>query len=334
MRLATRIRAFEWLLVALLVSVSALSIELIRSASVKSAQIIRDEFSSLRAAEFLRETLWAYEVSRLRIRLGEARPQEVSEAREGFENAYKKARAVRLDPEEEELFRTIDSLLDRYFRDEIAVETALQAMAALIELNQQEMEEAAGNALAQGRTATNLIGAAGAIALLISIVLAWRTARNITRPLESLHRALMAIARGEVHRRVPAMPAESTISEISRSVNVLADRLERAERLPLEDRELVNSALSEVLERRREALIVFDLSATQRASNRAARELIERHTLDDLGITAALKNADEGRAPSEGAHQVEASRLRSSNGRPIGYLVEITPSPVTALESA
>ena len=81
MKLATRIAGAEWLLVALLVGVSALSIKLIGTSGQASSRLMRSHARSLRTLAAMREALWAHEIASERIRAKQGRPQEMYEAR-------------------------------------------------------------------------------------------------------------------------------------------------------------------------------------------------------------------------------------------------------------
>ncbi|MCK6545418.1 hypothetical protein L6R52_06075 [Myxococcota bacterium] len=311
MRLATRIQAFEWLLVALLVGVSALGIELVRSSSLRSAEIIRNDFRSLRTAERLRESLWRFEVARSRTRLGEGRPQEVLEARESFDLALLTAKAERTSSADVEAVVAIERASNRYFAEEVTIETVLQTTSKLIELDEAEMERSAASAVARGRTAMNLIGGAGSLALALAMILAWRTSRRVTAPLEALRGALVGLASGRSDRRVPMMTTEETLAEMSRAVNLLADRVELAEKRPFLEHERALAALDELLRAQPRPMMVLDLTRAPVLSNEAARARLE------------------GAEGSLDANGPCAKRLRSARGTPIGWIVALPPSPST-----
>lgn len=325
MKLATRIQSFEWVLVALLVGVSALGVELVRSSSRRSAEIIRDDFRSLRTAERLRESMWRFEVARARTRLGEGRPQEVLEAREAFEVALKTAKVERTTEADAEALVSVERSAHRYFAEEVTIETALVSTAKLIELDEAEMERSAASALARGRTAMNLIGGAGTIALALSMILAWRMGRRITAPLEALRGVLVALAAGRSDRRVPMMTTEETLSEMSRAVNVLADRLELAERRTFLEHDRALAALNALLCGCSRPVMVLDLARTPVACNEAARAHLERADLAVLGVHDAVeRTANAQSSPADGP---SAEVLRSARGTLIGYLVTLPPAP-------
>ena len=112
MRLTTRIVGFEWLLVGLLVTVCALSIELIGSGGDQAAATLRSSASHRARLDALREALWHHELTRIR---GEAAPrEELYAARARFSRALDAAQVGSSDSQETTQLQALASVSDRY----------------------------------------------------------------------------------------------------------------------------------------------------------------------------------------------------------------------------
>lgn len=320
MKLTTRIAGFEWLLIGLLVMVSAVSINLLGSQSSSAAKIIRTDYKMLRTVAQMREALWTHEVANTRVRIGEGRPQELYEARARFSRALEGARGGDLPEEENALVESLVSVTDRYFTGESVVESTLEATAALEQAARARIERDADAARTNGEAAMALIATIGAIAVLLGLVLAARASRRITQPLETLHRTVVALTdETNGHRRVPDGDYDATLRELGKAVNQLAERLEQAERAPNHQRALVDAAADRLIERLGTAMVIVDLTGCMRLSNKAARGLLDEYSPDELEIPQRVRGllAQDQPAPSASFPLVGAA------GAPVGFALRL-----------
>ncbi len=70
---------------------------------------------------------------------------------------------------------------------------------------------------------------AGAVALVLSVLLAWVVARSVGRPLQRVADAAQALARGHLQQRAPVSgPAE--VQGLARSFNAMADQVQATQK--------------------------------------------------------------------------------------------------------
>lgn len=315
MRLATRIAAFEWLLVGLLVAVSALSIKLVGDLSETAARVSRKDSATMEVVRGLETALYAHELATARVALQQGSPQLIYAARTQFNRAVEAGTDRGLTPAQLE---PIERITDRYF---IGEESLRAAVASVDRLHGQLAAELAAHADAEieaGEAGVHLLATAGALALLLAILLATRSDRRITRPLDVLHRTLVALTDPKnADRRVPDGDYDPTLRELGKAINLLADRLAQAERAPDLDRGLMIATAERVIERLPDPVAVVDLAGCLRLTNTPARALLDRHSPNELGIPEAVQ------AALTGAQDQRWERLISGRGTPVGFIVRL-----------
>ncbi len=328
MRLATRIAGFEWMLVAMLISVCALSIELIGQGSRNNAKIIREDARALELISEMREAIWRYEAAAARIdpedddREAERASRDLYAARSSFARALDQAREASFTAEERSLLDSLAGTADRYFTGQEAVEAVLQGASTLSSHTRRRIETEANAAIVVGQDGITLIATFGVIAVLLALLLAARASRRITQPLETLHRTVIALtdpSNGD--RRVPDGDYDETLRELGKAVNVLAERLESAERAPDHERALMVATADRVIETLPSPVVVVDLSGCLRLTNQAARDLLEIHSPDELGIPGAVRaglSGDLEDAP------IPVQPLKSRRGTSLGFALTLS----------
>lgn len=329
MRLSTRIASFEWLLVGLLVGVSALSVRLLSSETRRASTQIRAAHHTAQVIGRMKQALWAHEVAEERVRLGEGRVQQIGESREAFTEASRAALDLYRDRPERAAVAQLITQAQRYFRGDASLEVTLRAFEPVEEASEGAVTLAIERELAAGRTGVTLIASIGAVALLAAILLAARASRRVSQPLDVLHRTAVALADGRSTRRVPDGDFDETIRELGHAINQLADRLEDAQRGTDLGHALLESGADALIERATVPTLILDLSGRPRLTNASARRLLERSSLEALGVSAALDRVQgTNLTPGEPAGQVEAVRLIARRGTAIGFLVRLPPQGV------
>jgi len=318
--LATRIAAYDWLLVGLLVAVSALGMKLVGSLGEQAATVIRAEGAHADAARRMESALYAHELASARVQLGHGRPEEIYEARSALRRALDAATEAGLATTQLE---PIERVTDRYFTGQESLDRALDAVRVLRAELAEEIEAEAELATDHSESGVRLMASAGAVALLLAILLAARSTRRITHPLEALRSTLVALTEQRASgRRVPDGDYDQDLREVARAVNVLAERTEQAEQEPDLDRRLMTAAVERVLERLETPTVLVDLSGCVRLSNAPARQLLASHTPHELQIPQHVQSALSGAADERW------ERLVGARGSPVGFLVRVS-SPET-----
>jgi two-component system phosphate regulon sensor histidine kinase PhoR len=113
------------------------------------------------------------------------------------------------------------------------------------------------------------LAVAGAFLLMLSMLAAWLTMRNIVRPLEALHRGAESFSNGDLTGRV-AVQGSREIRQLAEAMNSMAAGLQK--RLQTTARQ--RSELEAVLSNMTEAILVLKGNGELIRANRAARRLL------------------------------------------------------------
>jgi two-component system, OmpR family, phosphate regulon sensor histidine kinase PhoR len=190
---------------------------------------------------------------------------------------------------------------------------------------------------AQHRTLRNLLAAALGIAFVLSLILSYVVARNITRPLAAMVTAAGRMARGEFHSRIRP-ESHDEVSELAQVLNTMAASVEEKIRALHEDRakmaatltamqegvmvlerdgtvELINPAMARMLGRdEAEVLRLPYLEVTrQPALNRFITEVLAR---GEIGETEIILGTGPQRT-----YQVRASTMPGGNQKSTGLVL-------------
>jgi signal transduction histidine kinase len=143
----------------------------------------------------------------------------------------------------------------------------------ILKLNQANMEEASADAKSTAASSVWWLGGGLAVAAAIAGLLAWRTVRDVLRPIRAVTQAARGIAAGELDQIVPQL-AGGELGELSQAFNAMAGRL----------RDYRHSALNRLLRARQasqaaidsfpDPVLVLDTTGAVEMANPAARRLL------------------------------------------------------------
>jgi signal transduction histidine kinase len=143
----------------------------------------------------------------------------------------------------------------------------------ILKINQNNMEEASADAKATAANSVAALGSGVVLAILLASVLAWRTVRDVLRPIRAVTAAARGIAAGNLDQVVPQV-AGGELGELSQSFNAMASRL-RAYRHSQTSRLLrAQQAGQSAIDAFPDPVLVLDASGAVEMANPAARRLL------------------------------------------------------------
>jgi signal transduction histidine kinase len=160
--------------------------------------------------------------------------------------------------------------------------------AAILELNQNNMEEASADAKATAASSASWLGAGVVVALLLAGLLAWRTVRDVLRPIRAVTEAARGIAAGDLDQVVP-QPAGGELGALAEAFNSMARRLRDYRRSQISRLLRAQQAGQAAIDSFPDPVLVLDTTGTVEMANPAAHRL--------LGI--APRHASNGSETSE-----------------------------------
>lgn len=144
---------------------------------------------------------------------------------------------------------------------------------AILELNQDNMEDASADAKASAASSAAWLGAGVVLALLLAGLLAWRTVRAVLRPICAVTEAARGIAAGNLDQLVPQV-AGGELGELSETFNAMARRLRDYRRSQVSRLLRAQQAGQAAIDSFPDPVLVLDASGGVEMANPAARRLL------------------------------------------------------------
>jgi signal transduction histidine kinase len=145
--------------------------------------------------------------------------------------------------------------------------------AAILELNQNSMEEASADAKASAASSAAWLSAGVVVALLLAGLLAWRTVRDVLRPIRAVTEAARGIAAGDLDQVVP-QPAGGELGALAEAFNAMASRLRDYRRSQISRLLRAQQAGQAAIDSFPDPVLVLDTTGTVEMANPAARRLL------------------------------------------------------------
>lgn len=170
--------------------------------------------------------------------------------------------------------------------------------------------------------AQNIVTLAGAVSLVVALLIAWTLAQRLARPVIELKDVASAIAAGDLRRRASIEPA-GELGELALSLRELSEQLAARE----QSRQAYEALLEQLTESLNEGIIGVDSSRkVVRLNNTARRLLGVRDALPfsvdliprDRALRDALESAFEGDT-TEGSESVIHGRTVNVTARPLSF---------------
>lgn len=117
-----------------------------------------------------------------------------------------------------------DGSLQRVERNELALYRVLTAIEDLNRRDFAAAQQTALRATEMGRTTERVLLTAILGAVLLSLLLAWRLAASLLKPIKALTASAVAVGEGDLDRTVPALSRDE-LGQLARSFNQMAARL-------------------------------------------------------------------------------------------------------------
>lgn len=206
--------------------------------------------------------------------------------------------------------------------DRASLERAEALAVGLVGAGLDSSRRTLETARALGRSGVGLISVTAVAGLLLALYFGYWIARHVTQPLERIGRGLDQVAAGDLARRFPHDVGSDAVSEISLGLNVILDRLQRAETQPRTDLLLVSSAVERLFDGETRACGVLAGGHRLLASNEIARRLILEKNTSFQWLTAAARRLSPQR--------VETRELLGPAGDRLGEIIFFPPGAVGA----
>jgi signal transduction histidine kinase/HAMP domain-containing protein len=143
----------------------------------------------------------------------------------------------------------------------------------ILRLNQDNMEEASAQAKATAASSVAWFGAGLALAVLLAVLLAWRTQSGVLRPMRAVTRAARGIAAGDLDQVVPQLSG-GEMGELSAAFNAMAGRLREYRRSQMSRLLRAQQASQAAIDSFPDPVLVLDGGGTVEMANPAARHLL------------------------------------------------------------
>jgi signal transduction histidine kinase len=177
------------------------------------------------------------------------------------------------EDESPSLYRTFEAIKD--------------TAAKILELNQKNMQEASVDAKRTAASSMAWLTGALVLAVSLAILLAWRTVRDVLRPIRAVTGAARGIASGDLDQVVP-QPSGGELGELAQAFNAMAGRLREYRRSQRSRLLRAQQASQAAIDSFPDPVLVLDAGGSVEMANPAARQLfgiLPRHEEDDaLGI--------------------------------------------------
>jgi hypothetical protein len=323
LKLVTRILSFEWLAVCLIASICALSIKLLIESGDRLETLTKEHTSRMGHMHGLKQAFQMHAIIEGRTRLQESRPQELIQARKQVNRVLKEMSAAKFP---EEIRGQLGQIQDRgkaYLAKTGTLENVLKSIADATGILHTRGRQSLKAAQEPAEAGVTLLSIVGAIAILLSLILAARASKTIGQPLETLQRTVLDLTQPEnAHRRVPDGHYDPNLRELGKAINQLAERLEQAENAPQRTDGLMRASAQQLIEGLKDPWIIADLSGRTRLSNQEARALLREYSPDELGLPEMVRSALED---AEGNKSLPVHVLKSSSDTSIGFAIRLVP---------
>jgi len=258
-----------------------------------------------------------------RSRLHESRPQELVQARQQINHVLKEVAAADFPEESRGQLRQIQQRSEAYLAKTGTLEGVLKSIADANGILRKWGHQKLKAAQEPAEAGITLLSIVGAVAILLSLILAARASKTIGQPLETLQRTVLDLTKPEnAHRRVPDGGYDPNLRELGKAINQLAERLEQAENAPQRTDGLMRASAQQLIEGLNAPWIIADLSGRTRLSNQEARALLRQFSPDELGLPEIVRSALE-EADGNKSHPVHV--LKSSADTSIGFAIRLVP---------
>lgn len=323
MKLVTRILSFEWLAVSVMACVCALSIKLLSENADKISEFVDQQRQQSQTTQALRNAHQSYAIIESRIRLGEARPQELIQAKTSIAAALRNIPKSSTNNSPTLGFDDLRQESRSYLAKQSTLEKVLSKIDKIESIQNAVFAEELRQAQAPNDAGITLLALIGGLAILVTLLLAARSSKTIGQPLETLHRTVLDLTKAEnAHRRVPDGNYDPSLRELGKAINQLAQRLERAEGGSQQDKGLMNASAQALIERLPDALIIVDLSGRTRMSNEKARALLQTYSPSALRLPEMTLAGLENKV---GNTTEEVFVLKSWSNTSIGFVFRLHP---------
>jgi signal transduction histidine kinase len=165
----------------------------------------------------------------------------------------------------------------------------------ILKLNQANMEEASADAKATAASSVHWLGGGLAVAAAIAGLLAWRTVRDVLRPIRAVTSAARGIAAGDLDQIVPQL-ASGELGELSQAFNAMAGRLRDYRHSALTRLMRAQQASQAAIDSFPDPVLVLDTTGAVEMANPAARRLlgiVPRHDGEPDGQTSEVSKTSE-----------------------------------------
>jgi two-component system, NtrC family, sensor histidine kinase KinB len=145
--------------------------------------------------------------------------------------------------------------------------------AEILRINQEHMEQASADAQATASSSAAWLGGGVIVALLLASLLAWRTVRDVLRPIHAVTQAARGIAGGNLDQLVPRLSG-GELGQLSDAFNSMAARLRDYRRSQLSRLLRAQQASQAAIDSFPDPILVLDTTGVVEMANPAARRLL------------------------------------------------------------
>jgi two-component system, NtrC family, sensor histidine kinase KinB len=164
--------------------------------------------------------------------------------------------------------------------------------ADILVLNQNNMEEASADAKATAANSSLSLGIGVLVALVLASLLAWRTVRDVLRPIRAVTDAARGIAAGDLDQVVPQL-AGGELGTLSEAFNAMARRLRDYRRSQVSRLLRAQQAGQAAIDAFPDPVLVLDTTGVVEMANPAARRLLGTVPRQDGGANSRVWHPPE-----------------------------------------
>lgn len=251
-------------LVLLLLALGAAGLVLLVNLGNRAGAILRENYRSIEAMHLLTDALHDLD----------AEPGRADLVAEGRRQV-----AVELDnitlPGERELAGELDRLLADYAAEPTRARSRrVRAVAERIRvLNRDHMVAADQNARQTARSSIWAAALGVGVAVVVALLLGWRLAESILRPLRAMHEAVRAIGQGQLQRTVPIL-ARDELGELAQAFNAMTAQLRAYRQTNLARLLRAQKTSQATIDSFADPVVVVDLAGGVELANAAALQVL------------------------------------------------------------
>jgi signal transduction histidine kinase len=145
--------------------------------------------------------------------------------------------------------------------------------AEILRINQEHMEHASADAKATAANSAAWLGGGVVVAVVLASLLAWRTVRDVLRPIRAVTQAARGIAAGNLDQIVPRRSG-GELGELSDAFNAMAGRLRDYRRSQLSRLLRAQQASQAAIDSFPDPILVLDTAGAVEMANPAAGRLL------------------------------------------------------------